>query len=354
MPLDSVKFSHQGKTLTVYRLNARPTWYVKNASTGHRARSLKTTSKALAIETARVLWDRYVEDFGSRILDARARDYFESSRFLDLAPATRQNYLRVYRRHVAPLWGNKPLERIDPRAVARVVNGVDPTGSGDRAAYYVGKHVLAVLRNVYALSNRLGYVSGNPMADVMPPEKPKQRRHSITDEEFAALILAAPEYFGAYLWLLRITGQRRMTVARVTMEDFTDDGLLVRSSKGGGVRLYEWSPKLRDVVETWKRCRPVVQFRRSAPFLCHQDGRPVTTNTIQRWFDATRRRAGLANVMLKDFRNRGADDAFLRVSASTQQERIAAVQALLGQKSARTAAGYVTVDEVPQRVKPLQ
>lgn len=175
-----------------------------------------------------------------------------------------------------------------------------------------------LLRAVYNFAANIGYTGRNP-ADgmrVRNAEPPRQRY--ITDEELAALVLAAHPRFGLLIRFVYLTGMRIGDAIGLPLTAAREDGIHWREGKTHKPRLVTWSDTLRAV---WKQAAGP-RIGAQAVFLGRNG--PYTLSGVESVWRATRERAGILDVRMHDLRRKAGSDLPL-----------AQAQALLGHSDPR-------------------
>ena len=120
-----------------------------------------------------------------------AEEWFETGA-LRWAPSTQDGYRIALEAHLLPRFGTRTLVAITPDDVARFV--AERQAEGASGAYIALN--LRPLNGVMKLALRRGLIAGNPVAALLPEERPKpakRRRRTWTPEMIAQLLAAARE-----------------------------------------------------------------------------------------------------------------------------------------------------------------
>jgi integrase len=115
--------------------------------------------------------------------------------------------------------------------------------------------------------------------------------------------------------LALLTGLRRGDLLRLTRSQCQEDGIHIATSKTGRALIIEWSPELREVVETAKRIKP--HFRHS--ILATRSGKPFSTSgfsTAWQRLMVEAKGAGFERFHFHDLRSKSASDSADVIEAS--------------------------------------
>lgn len=205
-----------------------------------------------------------------------------------------------------------------------------------------------------ALRQILSYAAGeglrdghNPVDDTEPMQQEKRVR-VVTDDEIAALKVAAAqqsrngEALIQMIDLAMLTGQRISDIINLRWQDVTDEGVLVTQGKASGAvkLLIEWSPALRSAVEACADGRD-----RIGHLLKTQSGTGYRYAGIRSAWDRACERAGIDDLNIHDLRGRAGVDAL------GTDEDMRAAQRLLGHSGEAMTRHYVG-GKYFRRVKP--
>jgi integrase len=120
-----------------------------------------------------------------------AKEWFEIGK-TRWATSTQNGYRVALNTHLLPRFGAISLAQITPDEVARFV--AERKGEGASGSYIAGN--LRPLNGVFKLAVRRGLISSNPVAALLPEERPKatrRKRHVWTCDEITRLLAAARE-----------------------------------------------------------------------------------------------------------------------------------------------------------------
>lgn len=170
---------------------------VAEAKPRHEARSVNVRSGAVPVST-------------KTTLDEVAQDFFETFAGLvasgERAPRTLERYQTQYAKHIAPVFGNRAVQKITPGEVTRWVSTLRRKGLYDVSSIW---RVLALLLE-RALER--GLIAKNPIRQVPKLERPRQRVKQpprlLTDDEVTKLIAHTPEKYRTLIALVGFTGLR--------------------------------------------------------------------------------------------------------------------------------------------------
>jgi integrase len=173
---------------------------------------------------------------------------------------------------------------------------------------------LALLKHVLSKAIEWGAITSNPARDVRKtPVKPRTRY--VSDDELGAVRALALPMMCCAIDLALLTGLRRGDLLTLTRGNCKDDGIHVTTSKTGRTLIIEWSPELREVIETAKRIRPV--FRQT--ILATRSGKPFSTSgfsTAWQRLMTRAKKAGIERFHFHDLRGKSASDSESVIEAS--------------------------------------
>lgn len=131
-------------------------------------------------------------------------------------------------KHIAAVWGERPLRAIKPHEVAAKLRLFTPA---------TAVRVLGEMRDLYSEAIANGVAESSPVRDVKPPKHPGLRKRLPLDVWRRMLTLAkvGPQrWVPAMLMLAMATGQRRADLARMRFNDVVDGCLRVEQQKKAG------------------------------------------------------------------------------------------------------------------------
>lgn len=204
-----------------------------------------------------------------------------------------------------------------------------------RRGNVAGNRERDLLRAVYTFAANIGYRGSNPASGMRVRNTEAPRRRYVTDEEMAALILAAGPPFDLLIRFIYLTGMRVGDAITLLLTAASDGGISWEEGKTKKPRFVEWSEELRTVWDAAAGSRTGTQalFRgRRGPYTLH--GAESTWARI-------RARSGVANVTMHDLRRKAGSDLPLDHA-----------QALLGHSDARVTQRHYHVLADP--VKPAR
>lgn len=129
---------------------------------------------------------------------------------------------RILDKYVYPDWRNRPIEVINRKDVAKLLDKIE-----DNNGKVMADRVLATISklfNWHATRNddySTPIVRGMGRAD---PAKDRARKRTLSDDEIRALWTAATGTFGAFAKICLLSGQRRAKVATMKWDDIAEDG----------------------------------------------------------------------------------------------------------------------------------
>ena len=131
---------------------------------------------------------------------------------------------RIFRREVLPLWGERNITEVSKRDIIALLDRVRGRGSPIMA-----NRVLAAVRKFFSWCLSRGILERSPCEGIAAPAREQARHRTLNDDELAAVLGAAREMshpFGAIVWLLSLTGQRRDEVGRMRWDHIDPRGQL--------------------------------------------------------------------------------------------------------------------------------
>lgn len=159
-----------------------------------------------------------------------------------------------------------------------------------------------LLRAVYTFAANIGYKGDNPAKGMRVRNTEKPRRRYVTDEEMAALVLAAQPRFGLLIRFLYLTGMRIGDAIALPLTAAGDDGIRWEEGKTRKPRWVEWSDELRAV---WKAAAGN-RIGAQALFLGRRG--PYTLDGAESTWARVRERSGVTNVTFHDLRRKAGSD----------------------------------------------
>lgn len=181
------------------------------------------------------------------------------------------------RRHLANLravFGHMALADLEPQHVYLYVD--------KRTAKVAAHREVETLSHCFTKAVQWGLMRAHPFKGEVRLESEAPRERYVEDWEITqALALPARRAKGsvlmvqAYLRIKLLTGLRKGDILRLGVANLQEDGIHVqpgKTRKSTGKRLiYEWTPELREAVESAKAVRPAL-----SPWLfCNQSGAPL-------------------------------------------------------------------------------
>lgn len=207
--------------------------------------------------------------------NALIADYYETTKYGDLAEITKRTYRNVLERFRQD-FGDMPVklltpERLDELLEARPKNRVT---------------LRKVLRLILDLAFRRRLIAVNPMVGLRLPRKAQKGFHTWSEEEIAAYEAKWPSGSRERLALalLLYTAQRRADVVAMGRQHIKGGSLLVTQQKTGAELLIPVHPALRAEID---------KHPAQMTFLQTQYGAPFTPAGFTNWFRANCKAAGL-------------------------------------------------------------
>lgn len=170
--------------------------------------------------------ERVVTDGRLRLSEAAAK--WLDGPVLDLRPRTRECYRNAVKRHLLPMLGNRRLDTVSPDDLALLVRKLRTAGLSESSIVIA----VGVTNRIYRYAaRRLGWCGTNPVALMLPSERPKpsqgRRRRIFEGRELEQTIGAAAEPCRTLFTLAALTGARLsellgLTWADVRLEDLDE------------------------------------------------------------------------------------------------------------------------------------
>lgn len=168
---------------------------------------------------------------------------FLADKTLGLAPATHGEYLRCAHAALLPALGRVEIGKLRPSMVATYLE----RGRRDRRAVSANRE-RAVLSSAYEWGMRNGFAEENPCRGVRR-NRERPSRVYVTDEQYLAVYLRAPQCVRNLMHVGYLTGLRLSDLTTLRRAWLTEDGIELAESKTGKRRLIEWTPFLRSTVD---------------------------------------------------------------------------------------------------------
>ena len=249
-------------------------------------------------------------------------------------PSTIEAVRSALRVHLIPQFGDRPLDRIDVRAVERFIAAERREGSAPKSI----RNYLGVLHSIFELAIEKGWARENPVKRAAKPEddgNPEIR--FLTIEEVEAVLLAVPDDV-----LGSIEATLYLTAAMTGLRQGELLGLRWRTWTGSPARSGSAAPTFAEStgrpsrggdsgrcrsqtasVPSWRRCPAA---RRSPPTTTWssatpQTGTPLDRSKVRKRFKAAVKAAGVRDVRFHDLRHTfGTRMAAVGVPMRTLQE----------------------------------
>jgi integrase len=210
----------------------------------------------------------------------------------ELRPATQPEYLRIINARLQHHFGHVILNALEPMHIAqylemRKIDGAAIGGNRERA----------VLGSVISWGMRFGWCASNACHGVKRNREAPSRRY-VTDAELKGVIDRAPAALQDLLAVAFLTGLRQGDLRELKRDNITANGIELRQSKDGKLRVISWSPALRFFVE-----RAMARSECDHVFV-GASGRPYTMDGLQL---AMKRLA--PGFRFRDLRPKAASDA---------------------------------------------
>src|ERR1700751_3380770 len=164
------------------------------------AEEKKQSRRRLVVDRKDDLVERFIQEHVSRV-------------------GTSKRLTNLLRRDVIPYWGTKSVHEIKKRDVSDLVSLIAQRNAN--ASY----RLLKTLKTFFRWCIGRAVIDFSPAEGISSPYREVSRDRVLTDQELAAVILAArqmPPPYGRIVELLALTGQRREEVAQLKWDELDD------------------------------------------------------------------------------------------------------------------------------------
>lgn len=210
----------------------------------------------------------------------------------ELKAASRPEYERILTGRLQHHFGSMILGTLKPTHVAQYLELRKKEG-----APVGGNRERAVLGSVLSWAMRFGWIDSNPCHGVRRNRETPSRVY-VTDVAFRTAFDRASPALQDLLAVALLTGLRQTDLRQMTKDAVTDEGLSLRQSKDGKLRVITWSDALRYFVR-----RAMARSKRDELFVSPH-GRPWTVDGLQ---SSMRRLA--PGFRFRELRAKAASDA---------------------------------------------
>ena len=222
------------------------------------------------------------------------------------------------------LWAANALERHLPMPMEQVTAGVvedalaklkaGETPSGRKMSGTGLRDVFRLAKAALAAANRDGLIPANPLNGVRPPAASKGERKALRPEDAAALIdrLSAESTHEFALSMLLRTGMRAGECLGVLWTDVRPEGIVVRravTKTDAGARTIPLDGPTRAFLDERRAVVEASLAQASADMegdehlCCTEDGRPLTYNALNLWWERHRASYGMEGWVLHELRH---------------------------------------------------
>jgi len=210
----------------------------------------------------------------------------------ELKPASQPEYERIISVRLQHHFGSMILGTLKPTHIAQYLEMRKREG-----APVGGNRERAVLGSICGWAMRFGWLDSNPCHGVRRNRETPSKRY-ITDEDFRTAFDRAGDPLQDLLAVALLTGLRQTDLRTLRKSAVTREGLELRQSKDGKLRLIEWSDALRYFVKRAQE-RSRGEFLFVGPW-----GRPWSVSGLQ----SAMKRLG-PGFRFRDIRAKAASDA---------------------------------------------
>lgn len=231
---------------------------------------------------------------------AAAKEYFASHAFNNLSVRGQKDY-RNHWKKLDPVFGRVPVESVTDRHIKqyKYLRGKTSTTMANREVKF--------LRVLFKFAfDPLGWISKNPAEGIsMYPEK--ARNKYITDKEYQSFYKAACETLQIFMEISYVCAARGQDVRKITLNDITDEGLLIAQQKTGKRQIKLWSPRLRAAVnramELRKKRNPLCTH-----LLVSEHGKPYSEDGLKSLWRRAKAKHGPIDFTFHDIKAKGISD----------------------------------------------
>ena len=175
--------------------------------------------------------------------------YFEHYAKNHLKEVTQYNYKGVTERHIRPKLGRKKLHTFDNIFLTEYFGSLNVSAATARSIY-------VVLRSIFSMGTRMGFLEKNPCANVILPRMPEQvaeRKPALDMEQAKELMAMTSEYtpFNCMVQFLLLTGMRSGEAFGLQWEDIDfDAGIIHIRHNLANVASKHWldTPKTKNSI----------------------------------------------------------------------------------------------------------
>lgn len=242
---------------------------------------------------------KHLKDGPTRTCSHAAREYFDSKEFSLLKPRTQKDYQNYWKK-LEPVFGKVLVESIAPRHVKqyRFLRGKSSTTMANRE--------VKLFRTVLGFACEAGWIDENPAKDVTLFKESKRDRY-ITDKEYQAFYNYACEALQIFMEISYTCAARGQDVRGITLNDITDEGLLITQQKTGKRQIKLWSPRLRDAVDR------ALKLRKARNPLCthlivSEHGGPFSEYGLKSLWRRAKAKHGPVDFTFHDIKAKGISD----------------------------------------------
>jgi integrase len=227
----------------------------------------------------------------------------------EITATTRREYERISDGRLAHHFGGMPIAAVGPSHVAMYLEKRKRDGHP-----HMGNRERAVLSAAYEFALRQGWAASNPCRGVRRnTERPRSRY--VSDAEFLEAFEAAPEPLQDVMALALLTGARQGELRALRREDVREDGVYVRETKTGKVRVVHRTEAI-DFFITRAVSRQESIAARPADPRRHRQARVRSESVLTNRFGLPWSMAGLQTA----FKRLGVDWHFHDLRAKSQSD----------------------------------
>lgn len=263
-------------------------------------------------------WIRLARDYKEALIRYHKIELEE----LQAPDATFAAMVQIYFRDIIPTKAEKTqyeqklqVKKLTAAFGKMAVNDIKPVHVAQyldqRKSKVAANREIALMSAMYRrVAMRKGWADINP-CDGIERHVEKARERYIEDWEFLAVRELASNQMGAIMDLAYLTAMRQGDLLALTIDQLTDEGIVLKQRKTGQRQLIEWSPALDQVVKRLRELRPKVA---GFNLICNRRGNQYSPYGFRSIFVRLQQRAIKQSIIKErftfhDIRAKGATDA---------------------------------------------
>jgi integrase len=223
----------------------------------------------VSLADARNAWRRVTEgkapteDSASGELMAKVvEDWLKLDAGRRCKPSTLRGLHHIADKDILPVWGNRPIDSIDRKDVAALLDAIIERGSPVKA-----RRVHAAIHRMFKWGVSRGIIKSNPMTGMEMPGKETSRERVLSDVELVKIWKASEPLgpAGAVARMLILTGARREEISQLKWSEIKENAIHLENgrTKNGTAHIIPLSAPALKVLESMPRfqgCDAVFTF----------------------------------------------------------------------------------------------